>query len=615
MTDAQAVKGRLLSQLEAVLAFLLPAGKPHGAEFEVGSVAGEAGASLKVSLRGDRRGLWKDFATGQSGDIFDLWSAVKGGLDFAATFAECRRWLGIPTVDRVMPKPKPPPPDMAAVVAMRGTPAMAYLTGRRITEETMRRYRIRGHKRESEFNQHFIAFLFFDPAGDPVMLKSTGITKKPNGKKDIWSTKPWYTLWGWWLVRPTDRRIIITEGEIDAMSLHQLALSDGWDVPVLSLPSGAENMDWIENDFEALTRFEEIIVCSDMDNPGETCAKVIASRLGAARVRRLPIPAGYHDANDFLCRATEEGQTVNLWMVNSYTFDPPALVGVADLQNDVLARLRRERAEDEVNTFLFPRIPFQFRDGEMSLLTGRPGDGKSTILYQTHLHEMRMGRAVLLCSFEIRPDKMVAELVTMAIGHAPNDQEAMDAMRWMNGKLWFVRPSDKYGVAELITDLRYAIARFGVTRWGVDSLHHLAAKENYEGQDNVSLVLYKLAQSTGTHGTLVCHAGKGEATKPPGMHDVEGSGGICKPPDNVLIVHRNHDKAERIQKAIDATDDTKRKEAEALPDGLLIVAKQRHNGRLPRLRLWFESGARLFRDTAAPVAPAPLTQEEQKELF
>ena len=39
--------------------------------------------------------------------------------------------------------------------------------------------------------------------------------------------------------------------------------------------------------------------------------------------------------------------------------------------------------------------------------------------------------------------------------------------------------------------MRYATERFGVTRHVVDSLHFLAAKEDYEGQDKVSASLYK----------------------------------------------------------------------------------------------------------------------------
>ena len=63
----------LADQAESVCLKLLPGGKREGAEWCVGSVNGEPGKSLKVRLSGSKRGIWSDFATGESGDLVDLW--------------------------------------------------------------------------------------------------------------------------------------------------------------------------------------------------------------------------------------------------------------------------------------------------------------------------------------------------------------------------------------------------------------------------------------------------------------------------------------------------------------------------------------------------------------
>ena len=56
---------------------LLPAGVNDGAEYAVGSLAGEPGQSLKIHVRQDgRAGVWKDFSTGEFGDALDLVKAV-----------------------------------------------------------------------------------------------------------------------------------------------------------------------------------------------------------------------------------------------------------------------------------------------------------------------------------------------------------------------------------------------------------------------------------------------------------------------------------------------------------------------------------------------------------
>ena len=95
------IRARLLDQLELALAYLLPQGKRRGAQFVVGNVQGDAGDSLVVDLEGDKRGLWLDFATGESGDALALWAAVRGFIlphQFDALLEDIGHWLVVPRV-------------------------------------------------------------------------------------------------------------------------------------------------------------------------------------------------------------------------------------------------------------------------------------------------------------------------------------------------------------------------------------------------------------------------------------------------------------------------------------------------------------------------------------
>lgn len=103
--DLEALRRSLRDHAEAVLHYLFPNGKRDGHRFLVGDVSGQPGKSLVVELEGDRRGLWIDFATGESGDLIDLWSAVHGyvtGQNFGALLDEIAAWL-------VLPGPRPEP--------------------------------------------------------------------------------------------------------------------------------------------------------------------------------------------------------------------------------------------------------------------------------------------------------------------------------------------------------------------------------------------------------------------------------------------------------------------------------------------------------------------------
>lgn len=76
--SASELRPRLLCALPDTLCHLLPNGVIRGQKFMVGDVAGNKGDSLVVELRGEKAGLWHDFATGAGGDIFDLWASVRG---------------------------------------------------------------------------------------------------------------------------------------------------------------------------------------------------------------------------------------------------------------------------------------------------------------------------------------------------------------------------------------------------------------------------------------------------------------------------------------------------------------------------------------------------------
>ena len=76
--DAKELSHILSDRAALVAQHLLPGGKKSGNEWKAGSINGEAGNSLSVRIRGDKSGVWKDFATGETGDLLDLWMQVNG---------------------------------------------------------------------------------------------------------------------------------------------------------------------------------------------------------------------------------------------------------------------------------------------------------------------------------------------------------------------------------------------------------------------------------------------------------------------------------------------------------------------------------------------------------
>lgn len=74
--DFDSINARLLADYLGVLKQWLPNGKKIGANWCVGSLAGEPGESLKIHAR---KGVWKDFASGEGGaDPVSLYAAIHG---------------------------------------------------------------------------------------------------------------------------------------------------------------------------------------------------------------------------------------------------------------------------------------------------------------------------------------------------------------------------------------------------------------------------------------------------------------------------------------------------------------------------------------------------------
>jgi hypothetical protein len=115
--DTEAVKASLLGRIEDVLSFLLPAGKIQHGKFHIGDVQGSPGDSMEVELTGDKAGVWFDHATGEGGDIFNLWASTKG-LDTTTQFPQVMEdiqvWLDEPTQStrKLSPSPRRQEPPM-----------------------------------------------------------------------------------------------------------------------------------------------------------------------------------------------------------------------------------------------------------------------------------------------------------------------------------------------------------------------------------------------------------------------------------------------------------------------------------------------------------------------
>lgn len=174
------------------------------------------------------------------------------------------------------------------------------------------------------------------------------------------------------LSQDLEQPVVITEGEIDCLSVMQsgflraVSLPDGW------TEQGNKTEALVEAEID-MRRSPFVVVAGDNDKAGESLPKVVANVLAGHDVRYVTWPEGCKDANEVLML---HGEGVVAQCINAAKrIDPPGGVisGFSDLPPMSAQRVLRIGREP------FDRA-IALEVGELSVWTGLPGNGKSTLV-------------------------------------------------------------------------------------------------------------------------------------------------------------------------------------------------------------------------------------------
>src|SRR5262245_18798766 len=295
MADAKQISEMLSRRAEDVARLLYPNGKKSGQEWRVGSVDGEEGQSLGIHLSGRKAGVWCDFASGEAGDLLDLYRAAKG-VDVVTALDWARDYLGVarePVTPLGAASYRKPSRPSGCIVPKNGV--LEYLTReRRLTPATVKAFHI-GEMDSMVFgsNGHSVtspAIVFpFQVGGELLFVKYLALERGPGGKKITKvEAKCEPVLFGWQAIEanhPDAREVVICEGEVNALSWFEYGL------PALATPFGAGNghkHDWIDREWERLERFSLIYLSFDEDDAGRKAVEELSQRLGSHRCKIVP---------------------------------------------------------------------------------------------------------------------------------------------------------------------------------------------------------------------------------------------------------------------------------------------------------------------------------------
>ena len=225
-------------------------------------------------------------------------------------------------------------------------------------------------------------------------------------------------LWGAHLWRDGGKMLVVTEGELDALSVSQ-AQGNKW--PVVSVPNGAAGAARsVRKEVEWLERFDSVIFMFDQDEPGQQAARDCAMVLspGKAKVATLPLK----DANDMIVAGRSKELINSIW--DAKTYRPDGVVPGEELWDKV-------SAEDQSESVEYPWAglnakTYGIRQGEIVTLTSGTGQGKSLVCREWQLWMLQNGHTIGIVSLEENVRQSSRSLMGLHLGSPPHRWEEDD---------------------------------------------------------------------------------------------------------------------------------------------------------------------------------------------
>lgn len=416
------------------------------------------------------------------------------------------------------------------------------LIKRKIREDTCRKfgYQVGEHK-----DKKVQIAPYYDASGTMVAQKIRGADKNFYVLGDMSKAQLFgANLWN------GGKKIVVTEGEIDALTVSQVQ-GNKW--PVVSVPNGAQgSLKAIKKSLEYLSRFEEVIFMFDMDEPGQKAAAECVQLFEAGKAKIASLP--FKDANECLQKGKPEDIIQAIW--NAKAYRPDGILAGTDLWEEV--------ASNEI----IPAIPYPWetlnelthgaRKGELVTLTAGSGVGKSAVVREIAHHLLKQGETVGMIMLEENPKRTALGLMGIELDkplHLSREGVSNDELRKAfdatvgSSRVFLYNHFGSSDIDNLISRIRYLAKGCGCN-WII--LDHLSIVVSGLGDgderrliDNAMTYLRTLVEETGVGMFLVSHLRRPEGDKgheqgaKTSLSQLRGSHSIAQLSDMVIGLERN----------------------------------------------------------------------------
>ena len=344
--------------------------------------------------------------------------------------------------------------------------------------------------------------------------------------------------------------ITVCEGELDAMSVHQMFGNKYASVSLRTGSKGAKND--IKRSLEYLESFDAVVLCFDTDVAGKEAVRSVVDLFSPNKVKVCDLPL--KDANEMLLAGNIASFTRAWWDAKSYR--PDGIVASEETWDILTEEIR-------VESVPYPwlginELTYGFRTGELVTITSGAGMGKSQMVrelehYLLNATEDNIG--VLALEESVKNTTLgVMSIEANKPLHLDLDNTDDEELRgyWEatmgKGRMFMYDHFGSTSEDNLLSKVRY-LAKGLDCKWIV--LDHLSivvsdqeVQDERKAIDSIMTKLRQLVQETGIGLFLVSHLrrpmGKGhEEGGQISLSELRGSASIAQLSDMVIGLERN----------------------------------------------------------------------------
>ena len=370
-------------------------------------------------------------------------------------------------------------------------------------------------------------------------------------KSFLWLGKPKQAgLFGQQAWRSGGRFLVITEGEIDAISMSQL---QGDRYPVVSIKNGSGGaVKDIQASLEFVESFDTVVLMFDQDNAGREAAIKVAEILTPGKVKIATFE--HKDVHEILLNGNPKEATDAFWHAKPYR--PDGIVEGEDLWEMV-----EDCTPEPSVRFPWPDVQARtlgWRFGEVIVLGAGTSVGKSTAIKELAYHVMSQDYKVGIMALEESTSKTLRGLLGIHLNKPLSSHPDLVTSKELRVAFDALVPRlsfyDHWGSTDslsLLAKMRYMIRGLGCQFIVLDHIS-IVVSGNASGDERKTIdalmtALTSLAQETGAGILVVSHLSKPrdssgdsfEEGREVSLSDFRGSAAIAQLGFTVIALERD----------------------------------------------------------------------------